>query len=39
VATCTPADDGIIIEMCMALNIDDPGVVPFAPAQVMRTLV
>lgn len=32
-------DDDIIVSMCMALNVDDPGVVPVTPAQVARTLV
>jgi GNAT superfamily N-acetyltransferase len=33
-----PADDGIIVSMCMELNADDPGNVAVAPDQVARTL-
>jgi ribosomal protein S18 acetylase RimI-like enzyme len=34
-----PADDGLIVSMCMALNREDPGDVAVSPEQVVRTLV
>jgi ribosomal protein S18 acetylase RimI-like enzyme len=34
-----PADDGMIVSMCVALNSEDPGYVAVSPEQVVRTLV
>jgi ribosomal protein S18 acetylase RimI-like enzyme len=34
----TPADDDTIVSMCLALNVDDPGIVAVTPEQVRRTL-
>ncbi len=34
----TPADDDAIIEMCLALNEEDPGPEPVSATQVRRTL-
>ena len=37
--SANPADDDAIVSMCMALNVDDPGVISVTPEQVLRTLV